>query len=180
MNKIRIGLICLSLLLLVSSSSLYASEHEHHAAHVHGEAKLLIAVEDNRLEIEFISPAMNIVGFEHLPVDEAQQRAVQSALETLKRPELLFSLEVAADCIPVSVEVASPLAGHHMHADEEEGHSDFTGHYQFQCAAASRLERIDVELFKRFPGTEVIEVQSVSKRGQLKIDLTPEEHRLAL
>lgn len=44
----------------------------------------------------------------------------------------------------------------------------------------SRLERIEVKLFKLFPGTEVIEVQSVSKRGQQKIDLTPGESTLEL
>jgi hypothetical protein len=179
MSRIKQGIIFLSISMLGVSSQLYAteSEHEQHEAHVHGEARLLIALEGDTLEIEFISPAMNIVGFEHQPKTETQVHAVEAAIDALKQPGLLFSLPSAAKCEPTTIEVESPLSKHdahaHEHAHKGESHSDFTGHYHYQCGDISRLERIEVELFERFPGTHLLEVQSISNKGQQKIDLTP-------
>ena len=51
-----------------------AEEKHHHKAHVHGVAHLNVALEDNELYIEFISPAANIVGFEHQPKTEKTKR----------------------------------------------------------------------------------------------------------
>ncbi|MGD8909039.1 MAG: DUF2796 domain-containing protein [Chromatiales bacterium] len=186
MSSIKQGIIFLSISLFSVSGQLYAteSEHEQHEAHVHGEAQLLIALEGDTLEIEFLSPAMNIVGFEHQPQTETQADAVEAAIDTLKQPHLLFSLPSAAKCDPVTIEVETPLSKHdahaHEHAHKEESHSDFTSHYHFQCGDISRLDRIEIELFKRFPGTHLIEVQSISNNGQQKIDLTPEHSTLEL
>jgi len=175
MNNTKIRINFLSAALLASSAQLYASEsdHEHHEVHVHGEARLLIAMEGNNLEIEFLSPAANIVGFEHLPVNTIQRQAVESAISTLKQTSLLFSFPPTAKCDSVSIEVESPLADDDAHDHEEKTHSDFTGHYHYQCVNMSRLDKIEIDLFKQFPGVEHLEVQSISKRGQQIIDLTP-------
>jgi len=190
MSKTKQRILLLSISLLACSTPLYATEHEHeeHAAHIHGEAELLIAVEGSALEIEFLSPAMNIVGFEHQPANEAQSHAIESAIETLKQPGLLFRLPTSAGCDLSSILVESSLAAqgehdqeHSKEADhdhEEKTHSDFTGHYSFHCSEVSRLESIAIEIFKQFPGTELIEVQSISEQGQRKIELTPDRHTL--
>jgi hypothetical protein len=184
----------LSVTLFACSSLLYADEHKHedeheeHEAHVHGEAQLLVAVEGSTLEIEFHSPAMNIVGFEHKPSNEAQGKAVESAIATLKKHEMLFTLPTAAKCESVSVEVKSPLAEHdehehkddHEHEGEDGEHSDITGHYKFSCADMSQLTSIEIDIFKQFPGTEAIEVQSISSQGQNKTELTPKQSTLKL
>ena len=153
----------------------HEQEHEHHEAHVHGEAQLLIAREGNTLEIGFFSPSMNIVGFEHQPENETQANMVKSAMDSLKQPGLLFSFPSSAKCEPVSVDIESPFAGHdeHEHEHEEEEHSDFSGHYHYRCADPSRLDRMDIQLFSRFPGTEAIEAQVISERGQWKQEMTP-------
>ncbi|MES9968301.1 MAG: DUF2796 domain-containing protein [Sedimenticola sp.] len=187
MNKRKLGV---SLLALSLSAAIEASEHEHeqHEAHVHGEATLLIALEDKALEIEFLSPAMNIVGFEHQPTNKAQHEAVESAMAALKKAEMLFTLPGEAGCALESVEIDSALAGHeeeaheheHEKEHEEEVHSDFTGHYHFECSSPDKINRIGVYIFEQFPGTEAIEVQSISKGGQQKIDLTPGNSTLDL
>ncbi|MCP3869906.1 MAG: DUF2796 domain-containing protein [Gammaproteobacteria bacterium] len=192
MSRIKQGIFFISISLLTGSTQLYAAEHEHeeHGAHVHGEAQLLIALEGSTLEIEFLSPAMNIVGFEHQSTNEAQSHAIESAIEALKQPGLLFSLPPAAKCDSVSIEVESPLKEHgeqdHEHSNEasldleEVTHVDFTGHYSFHCAEMSKLDSIVIEIFNQFPGTEVIGVQSVSNQGQQKIELTPDHSTLEL
>jgi len=164
--------------LLVAPCSLAASEpdHEHHEAHVHGEAALMIAMEDHSLEIEFMSPAMNIVGFEHQPKNSQQTQLVETAIAKLKQASTLFKLPSQAGCKIEAVEVSSPLAAPAKHEEhEEEDHSDFSGHYHYKCQDLAKLTRIDVELFKQFPATEAIEVQTISNLGQQKIDLSPGE-----
>ena len=188
MTNTKLGLILLSISTLTASYQLHAddSDHEQHTAHVHGEAQLLIAQDGSTLELEFHSPAMNIVGFEHQAKSKKQIDALEAAIDTLNQPGLLFTLPSAAQCTPVSIEVESPETEHsehaheHEHEHETEDHSDFTAHYRFQCKELSRLDRIEIELFKRFPGTERIEVQSISKKGQQKIDLTPGNNSLEL
>ena len=54
------------------------------------------------------------------------------------------------------------------------------GHYRFHCVEMSLLDSIAIEIFKQFPGTEVIEVQSISKAGQKRMELTPDQNSLEL
>ncbi len=164
--------------LLFSTALAQASdhEHEHHEAHVHGEAQLFVALESNTIDIEFKSPAMNILGFEHKPSNQAQHKALDTAVHTLKQPNLLFRFPTSAQCETMVNQVESPFSEQEDHTYEEGSHSNFTGHYQFQCADLSSVERIEINIFKQFPGTEVIEVQSISKRGQQTIDLTPKQN----
>lgn len=187
-------LIALSLLTLATQSP--ADEHHHdgyeqHGAHVHGEAQLLLAIEGNDLDMEFRSPAFNIVGFEHAPANEAQQQAVADAMKLLRQPDRLFSLPPAAGCQAKGAKVDSPLAGHgHEHENEhghehehhagDDDHSDFTTYYHFKCRDTGSLHEVAVNLFRLFPGTAVIEVQSISPRGQHSTDLTPDHNTLQL
>ncbi|MCF7994732.1 MAG: DUF2796 domain-containing protein, partial [Chromatiaceae bacterium] len=60
------------------SSSLAHNEDEHYrqqGAHVHGVGQLNVAVDGSALLVELISPAMDLVGFEHAPRNEAQRTA---------------------------------------------------------------------------------------------------------
>ncbi|MCG7944546.1 MAG: DUF2796 domain-containing protein, partial [Candidatus Thiodiazotropha taylori] len=128
MTKTNQSLILLSIPLLAASNQLQAdSDHEQHDAHVHGEAQMLIALDGTSLELEFKSPAMNIVGFEHQPKSEKQVNAVKAAMETLKQPNQIFTLSTDAQCSPVSIEVESPLAKYdgdeHDH-DHDHKHDD--------------------------------------------------------
>lgn len=67
-------------------------------AHVHGIATLNLAMEGGELEIEFVSPAGNIVGFEHEAVTAAERRAIRDAVEQLRKGTELFDLPPAASC----------------------------------------------------------------------------------
>ncbi len=191
LTKHAITLFSISLLAFHSqiSAAEHEQEYEQHGAHVHGVAQLLIAQEGDTLEIEFHSPAMNIVGFEHQPKTETQHQAIETAIDTLGQPDQLFRLPSAAKCRYTEAEVETSLSNHkaHEHADEhdshehaDEAHSDFTAHYHFQCGEISQLNRIEIDLMKQFPATEQIEVQSISPKGQQKIDLTPGQNTIEL
>ena len=90
------------------------------SAHVHGIAALNLAIEGGELEIEFVSPAGNIVGFEHEAVTPGERRAIRDAIEQLKEGNALFDLTHAASC---SLHVADVEHGH-----QEEDPTDGRGH----------------------------------------------------
>ncbi|KFJ89977.1 hypothetical protein JF55_20530 [Pseudomonas sp. 1-7] len=164
-------------------------EHAHDSlgAHEHGVSSLNAALDGNLLELQFESPAMNLVGFEHAAKSDADKAKVAAAKRELERPISLFAL-TSGDCQATEVELQSPLfAGkahdhmhdHHDHKHEGE-HSDIHAHYRFECAKANELKQLDLaELFKRFPATEKIQVQLIGPNGQQGVELTPAQPRLS-
>ena len=102
-------------------------------AHVHGEAELTIAFEGQRIEMQLVSPAANIFGFEHAPKNDEQNEQVHRAETILKSADTLFQFS-GSDCkntsqaleIPFSHEEASHEEHDHdeEHANEEHGHDE--------------------------------------------------------
>lgn len=121
-------------LLALFSASVHAEGLD---AHVHGEAVLMLAYEKSSLEVEFESPAANIVGFEYQPRSEKEHKAIELAKATLKAPAkwLQFS---GASCELKDSDVAfagekADSHGHHDHHDHkhdpnESDHGDDHGH----------------------------------------------------
>ena len=72
-------------------SNIQAAEYRHQEAHEHGVAQINVAFEGNELYIELISPAANIVGFEHQPRTQDQKAAVKAAIKKLEAGEKLFT-----------------------------------------------------------------------------------------
>ena len=108
-----------SLLMLTSVTAAQQS------AHVHGIATLNLAMEEDKLEIEFVSPAGNIVGFEHEAVTAAERRAIRDAIEQLRKGNELFDLPLAASC---SLQVAEVEHGHGEVEKREDGHGHDAEH----------------------------------------------------
>lgn len=144
---------------------------------MHGEAKLIIAQDGNQLEMEFVSPGMNLIGFKHPSANQIQTNAVNAALAILNQPQRLFRFPPTAGCQPSAIDVHTS-SEHHQHEgadhDAAEAHSEFSASYSFGCANTSQLDRVEINLFKLFPDTRVIDVQSITDRGQKQADLTPD------
>ena len=166
-----------------------ADDHPHSlAAHVHGIATLDIALDEQQLELQIHSPAMNIVGFEYKPKTTADQHTVEAAQNSLKQATTLFALSAAAQCTLSSVSIENDLLAdadehdhdhehaEHAHAeshDAEHKHSDINAHYHYHCATPSALKSIDVAgFFKRFRLTETIQVQLISADQQQGVELS--------
>ena len=183
-----------------------AEEQHHHGAHVHGIAHLNVALEGKNLYMEFVSPAANIVGFEHAPKTQAERDAVEAARNTLKNAEAVFKLPPAAGARLVDADVASTAErdehhdGEHAHDDEKhhdeaagkdhahhdadehkgETHSDFKAVYRFSCQNPDKLDTIEVRLFEQFPGIEEIDVQILTETKQTAAELTPRKAKFNL
>ena len=151
------------------------------ARHVHGSAQLNLVMDGRLVHIELISPTVNLVGFEHAPVSEAEQAAHRNALSTLGDAERLFRFDRAADCRAQQIEIApeatltEQAAGqdaHHHHEDGDDEpskmhHTDITATYQFICDAPESPATLRVGLFDAFPAIDALAVQYItdSKQG---------------
>ena len=205
-----VALLALGLLMLRTTSDLSAADHAHyrqHSSHVHGVAQMNLAVEGEKAFIELVTPAMNIVGFEHQPSTSAQRSAVLEAAEKLEDGGSLFAFSKEADCTLVSAVIDSDLLdhgddgqahrdSHEKHHDEEpsdekhrhraaenhgeEGHSEFEASYQFTCTRPKKLRALEVNLFTVFPGFEQIDTQVLTASGQSGAKISAGNNRVDL
>ena len=203
--KILTGIITVLIVLGGHQIGSRAEEYRHHEAHEHGVAHMNVALEGNELFIEFISPAANIVGFEHHPRTPEQKDAVNDAVNKLRTGDRLFILSAGSEGQLVKSNVETDINkdseqhsdSEHAHAekgqhgqkehhdkehgesDEHKSHSEFKAKYHFTCKAPDKLSRIDVKLFKYFPGIEHIEVQLLTGTKQSAIDLTEKNNEIS-
>jgi hypothetical protein len=166
-------------------------DHEHGSlgAHEHGVGRLNAVLDGQALELELDSPAMNLVGFEHLATSAADKAKVAAARKQLENPLALFNLPKAAGCVISSQELNSPLFGDKPEADHDDDdhdddakdgahehhhdHSEIHAHYQFTCATPTALGNLDLtQVFKTFPATQKIQVQLIGPSGQQGVEVT--------
>ncbi|MGI3169935.1 zinc uptake protein ZrgA [Pseudooceanicola sp. C21-150M6] len=114
------------ILLALAATSLaapaLAQETREMEAHVHGVSKAEIAVEHGKVEINILSPGMDIVGFEYEATSEADKDAVETAIRALLIPENVVTLPAAAGCRLAEV-LAHLHGGDHDH-DDADAHMD--------------------------------------------------------
>ncbi|MHA7116058.1 DUF2796 domain-containing protein [Pseudomonas promysalinigenes] len=174
-----------ALLPLAAAQAHEDHDHDHThgtlGAHEHGVAKLNVVLDGNTLELELDSPAMNLVGFEHMASSDADKAKVAAVRQQLEQPLKLFALASAAGCKDDQQELQSPLFGDAAKADDdgdehEKGHvhSDINAHYQLTCVTPDKLTQIDLApLYKAFPATQKINVQLIGPNGQKGVETSP-------
>lgn len=158
--------------------------------HAHGIGELDVALDGNLLELEWRSPAANLLGFEHAPRSDEQRAVVARVQAQLGEAATLFGIPAAADCRLAESQLDSPLfaaapSDEHEHEHEHEQpadtHSEVHVRYRFTCRQPAALEALDLgELFRRFPATEKLQVQLIGPHGQQGSELSPAHSRLTL
>jgi hypothetical protein len=203
--KSLVGLVSMTIYVAGMTNAVHAEEYRQHGTHEHGVAQMNLTIDDKDLHIEVISPAANVVGFEHQPQTPEQEAAVNKAIETLQDGTSLFGLTSKAACRLVEAHVDTDMinASDHKHDDtqnevsyeheqheqnghdndkeyDHEGHSEFTVSYHFTCRKPKKLQEIEVKLFTVFPGIERIQMQALTDSGQLSVELNPKQTRIEL
>lgn len=110
-------------LLLLALVGLTFAQHDHsddgtfveEGAHVHGVANLQVVVDGDALLLDFTTPAINLIGFEYEPKDEAEIAAVEDAIASLIAGDSLFVPNRAASCSLVSATAQREAHEHHHH-----------------------------------------------------------------
>ena len=168
----------------IGATPVLAEGYKQHSAHVHGTAHLNVAMENNELYIEFVSPAADIVGFEHTPETEDEKAAMQKAAGKLRVGKRMFEFPASAG---VRFEKAVVKTGlphkcedeSHDHGEDDHGeHSDVAVEYRFHCETPGKLKYINVKLFKYFKTLEKINVQMLTETKQTAVELTHKNTRI--
>ena len=180
---------------LGAMQSLSAQERENTLeAHVHGVSELMIVSEGDTLEIQFKSPAINIVGFEHKASTSKDIMAVEKSTVTLRQHDALFLIS-AAVCTHTNTSVdLSKLIDtlHHSHESSSNGsehthdqkehqehekqsgrHSEIIASYRYLCKKGTSLPSIIVTLFELFPAIHKINAMWINQSQQGATALTP-------
>lgn len=157
-----------------------AAEH----AHVHGVARIDIAIEAKQVSLHLETPLANVLGFERAPRTAAERAQARAALEQLQAGARWWRIDPAAQCVASQVQID---AGVLQQTDEAktgskapDEHADIDADYVFTCADATRAAAIEVDVFKDWPRLHRIEVQIAGPRGQFKRTLDSAHNRLEL
>lgn len=165
----------LAAILLALSSAATAAGHDH-GAHVHGEARLEVAVDGKAISLRLESPLANLLGFEHAPNTDRQRAQAKALLAELRRGDQLFVPTPAAACRLAAAEIEAPmLEGQAAGA----GHGDLDVDYRFECARPEALKGLDVRLFGAYKGLARIDAAVVTAKGQQAYTLTRRLHFMA-
>lgn len=177
-----------------AASSSHEHEHEQetvqggHGAHIHGIAQLQIVLEGTQLDIALISPAANLVGFEHRPETDEQEAMVALTHQRLSEGESLFQTEPAnCQLAAQDVDSRSMREPHHDHGDDgyrddhdqhNSSHREISAHYRFTCAEPNALRAISTTLLAQFPGIHSLQVQWIVEDRQGASTLDNDRHRV--
>lgn len=100
-------------------------------AHVHGLSELTIAMDAKTIELQLISPAMNLVGFEYKASSKQDIAAVKQAELLLEQKDSLF-LIAGGGCQHLSTSIDSgdllESDNHHDDHDDHDKHDDHDDH----------------------------------------------------
>ena len=166
-------------------------------SHVHGLTELNVVIANQNVQIEFISPAMNLLGFERASNSPEESKLFNEVVEDLQAAEWLFGDQLKDCQMSAPVFEAPEFASHemsegheehaheheeheHVHEDHEHeasDHADFRVQYLFDCQSAPPSD-LTVTAFDRFMGIEEISVRWIVGRQQGVSNLTKNNAKL--
>jgi hypothetical protein len=153
------GIICAGAIQVASAGAAAKKRHQH-GAHVHGTAKLDIAVEGRTATVEFEAPAESIVGFEYQAKTAADQQKQAKALELLKNKiggMVIFEPALGCHWSPTNLDV--------VRQDQE--HAEVHGVFAVACDSPLAGSRVRFAFTREFPALRTINVQVVAKTQQV-------------
>ena len=142
-------------------------------AHVHGDVDLNIVKENYILEITLISPAVNIVGFEHLVSNAKERLVVEKANLLLAQHEKMFSFHNdSCRHLETSMTQSGPAEKNrselshdgHQHEHDKNVHSEFEILYRYRCV--KEVASLSVNLKDHFPGIYQINARWIKDGAQ--------------
>jgi hypothetical protein len=115
MKNIFILSVCLSISFIV-----LAEASRQKDSHEHGAANLKIALEGEKIQVEFEVPSESLIGFEHFPKSESNRENFSNAIKILSDPSRLFAMSREGECLLVGMNISQSLFSN----EEEHGHDD--------------------------------------------------------
>lgn len=155
-------------------------------AHEHGSARLQMALEANRIDLIFNSPAYNLAGFEHEARTEEEKTRLATVRSWLETNPLVNT--AADDCkvttATVELEGSSDDHDHHDHHHHHDEHHHGDGHgkkathrdyevsQQLECSGEASSQAFSSPLMGRFPELQELTIEWVGSSGQGSFRMT--------
>ena len=190
MSSSRNNLICALLLISIAGSSRTLAQSAD--SHVHGNAELNVVLMGQQLQVEFVSPAINLLGFERPPNTDEETATLNNTIEQLQRGGWLIEA-FPTTCQLSTEEFEAPVydehessehdheSSEHEHEHEHESsehdhehetsehnaeaHSNFRVTYLYDCESAPR-KQLKMLAFDHYSGIETLTVQWIADQKQ--------------
>ena len=143
----------------------------------------MLAMEGEKLQLNFEVPSESLIGFEHFPKSQDQRWYFNEAIKTLLEPSKLFSIPANAECLLVGIKVSQSLFSDedehgHDESDNSEILSEFSSKYHWNCEHLDEIDSIATQLMNIFPRIEEIRVRWITKNNQGSIELESKDDRI--
>jgi hypothetical protein len=150
--------------------------------HVHGEGQLLIAQEQQQWQFHFILPAVNLLGFEHIPESAEQKQILMNIVSKVEDADKMITLPASCNLLSMShslvdFEANSSASAHsHVHqkeisADVKPAHADISITYIFNCK--DKPDSAIARLFEWSTRLHILNTQWVTNGQQGSAQLKP-------
>ena len=134
--------------------------HEHQA-HSHGNGTLELVIDGNTVKGKFEIPMESLLGFENLPKNTAQKKAVADLQTATASADNFVKLPAAAACTQVAVTAESD-----MFKGKKSEHSDLDYSFEFLCKNPSELKSIEFVVMSKSAKFKKLKVDMVTPKGQ--------------
>lgn len=141
-----------------------AHASQGHRAHVHGVARMTLALDGAHLQAELELPLDTLVGFERAPRTSAEREAAAAALARLRDAANVLRISPDKSCQVSDVQVQAPVL--EGQATPRDGHGDALLSLRYTCSESAAPQRVEVLLFPFFKRIERVDVQMVLPQGQ--------------
>lgn len=159
-------------LALISAPAMAA---DNPGSHQHGHAELQLAFNGNQVDLLLISPAGNILGFEHRPRTEEEHQIADKAIEWLGETPLINTAE--STCTVNGATVQNEVANEHHHDPSDEAqHADIEVSQALTCSGLDKSAALTTPLTMQFPRMEHLDVAWAGPDGQGATRLNHGEH----
>lgn len=153
-------------------------------SHQHGHARLQMAIEGERIDVLLLSPAANLVGFEHPPETDEQREKVAGLEAWASQTPLINTGSGSCTVNQADVHGTWPAGNEdkhdHDHDHQHEGHADIEISQTLACPGLSAGGELETTVMVRFPAMEQLDVQWVSPQNQGGTRLTSGQSRFTV
>ncbi len=159
-------------------------------AHVHGLSQLSVVSDGTLLQVEWISPAMDLVGFEYAAQSAEEKEIVERAEASLRDHQSIVS--IACTHVSTTLDMGDLEGAHahddehnhlhedeHVHDDHEEFHTDVTVVYEYRCDQGVPKE-MGINAFDVFADVQTFNVEYALPQSQGVAQVTAEQRVVTL
>lgn len=146
-----------------------AKTQRSHGAHVHGDAKLSLVIDDKKASLEIELDGDSALGFEHEPKNKKEAEALASLIGKIEKDiSKMVLFEARLNCVFKKKKLGMEPEGHDEHDSKEEKsshheqHSSLHADFEVACTNTISPSKLTVSLGKEFKKVKTIKVDLIS------------------